>query len=108
MSFNLEAAFNSILSLNGRAVQLHDLESDTKVNVKISPANYFRNLAAFEEVVFTGKEFVISKKSLDAVSFPALKRGMRIIDPDHGQSTIDTPIPLYILGQIVGWRVRTG
>lgn len=107
MSFNLEAAFNLALKLNSRVVVLHDMEGGDKINIAIAPANYFRNLSGVEETVFTGREFVISKASLDAQSFPALERGMRIIDPDDGNLTIDVPIPMYIFGKLVGYRVRT-
>lgn len=106
MSFNPAAAFNKILALQARPITLHDISTATQVNVKAAPANYFRNLAGPEETVAIGREFVISKKDLDEVSFPAPKRGVKLIDADFGYSTITDVREMVILGVIVGYRVR--
>jgi len=106
MSFDPESAFNKVLALQAREISIHDMELPLKVTIKAAPSNYFRNLSGPEETVMTGREFVISKKDLDAVSFPTPKRGHKIIDGDFGVSTIISVKEMVILGNIVGYRVR--
>jgi hypothetical protein len=106
MSFNPEAAFNKVLALQARTVTLHDISAALQVTVKAAPSNYFRNLAGPEETTSTGREFVISKKALDEVSFPAPTRGVKLIDAEWGYCTITAVREMVILGKIVGYRVR--
>jgi len=77
------------------------------VAIKVSPSNYFRNLQGPEEIVMSGREFVISKKSLDAVAYPIPKRGDRLKDTELGTSIISEVREMFSFGgDIVGFRVR--
>ena len=105
MSVNLVSAFEYIISLQGREKTLERLP--TTVQVKMANSNYFRNLAGLEETVVTGQEFIVSKRALDAVSFPTPKRGDVIFDVDLGEDTISEVKPLIIMGEIAGYRLRT-
>lgn len=96
-----------IVSLQGREVELHDMDTDTKVTTKIAPSNYFRNFEAIEEMVIEGREYVISKELLDNAGFTTLKRGIRIIDPVFNVSSIVEIREMVVMGEIVGYRVRT-
>lgn len=76
--------------------------------IRVTTSNYFRNLEAVEETVFTGREFVISKQVLDAAFYPTPKRGDRIKDEDLGVSTVTEVREMSGLGgAIIGYRVRT-
>jgi hypothetical protein len=76
--------------------------------IKLSPSNYSRLLASPEETVVTGREFVVSKNILDAVFFPNIKRGDRIIDPQLGANTVTDVKEMHGLGGIImGYRIRT-
>lgn len=107
MSLNLEAAFNVIINLKGRLMELHDLETDTKVSFKIAKSNYFRSLQGMEEISIDGREFIISKKLLVESGFPGLVKNVRIIDPEGGQYTISDIEEMEGLGNILGYRVKT-
>lgn len=104
---DLESAFNYIISLKGRPMMLHDLESGTKVTFKIAKSNYFRNLDGLEEMNIKGREFVISKKLLDASSLPNFGENIRIIDSDNKSYTITEIHEMEGLGTVLGYRVRT-
>jgi len=106
MSANMVAAFNFIIKLQGRDVTL-DIDN-TIYSIKLAPSNYFRKLAMIEEVVEEGYEFVISKTNLDSVSAPEPKRGDVIIDSVTGDNSIVEVKPLFALGELLGYRVRTG
>jgi hypothetical protein len=78
------------------------------VNIRITPGNYSRNLGAPEEIIITGREFVISKKNLDEVYFPSLKRGDRIKDSELGYIILSDINEMYGFGgSIIGYRVRS-
>jgi len=106
MSFDLVSAFNRALAVQARPITLHDIPNALQVNITAAPANYFRNLAGPEESISIGREFVISKRDLDAVSFGAPKRGHKLIDADFGYLTITEIREMVILGEIAGYRVR--
>lgn len=76
--------------------------------IRVAPANYFRNLSGPGETIIEGKEFVISKNSLDIVSFPPPRRGDRIKDSESGINTISEVREMHGFGgSIIGYRVRT-
>ena len=106
MSVNVQAAFNYALNINARDMVLYDTENDTDHNVRASLANYVRNLAAFDDMVIEGREFVISKTDLDKIPLTP-KRGMKITDADMGTYTISQVIELVGMGNIIGYRLRT-
>ena len=103
----LANAFNTLLSLHSRTVTLERPGVKT-VTIKVTPSNYFRNLAGPEEIVIEGKEFVISKTFLDAVEFGVPKRGDRITDAQTGLAVISEVREMFAFGgTIIGFRVRT-
>jgi hypothetical protein len=62
-----------------------------------------------EETVIHGREYIISKVDLDAITYPTPKRGDRIEDADLGISVIIEVRELFDLGGgILGFRIRTG
>lgn len=105
MSRNLLSGFEFIISLQGRDVTFERLP--TSVTVKMAPSNYFRNFTGPEEMVIEGKEFVVSKRALDAQSFPTPRRGDVIYDPEIGDNTVSEVKELFILGKLAGYRLRT-
>lgn len=102
----MNAAFNFILTLQGRDVTLE--RGATSVTVKMAPSNYFRNLSGPEEVVIGGREFVVSKEALDGQSYGTPRRGDLIIDSDMGPNAIVEVREMIVLGKLVGYRMRTG
>lgn len=101
----LSNAFNYLISLKGREVQIMDLNTSTTAFIKVADSNYFRKLEGLEETVIEGKEFVVSANDLKVFGEP--KRGHRIIDAYGKHDTIGEVKPMYLLkGQIVGYRIR--
>lgn len=103
-------AFNQLLFLHSRDATIERLGTGAiaPVGIKISPSNYYRNMQGPEETTMKGREFVISKTSLDAVSFPRPKRGDVIKDVDLGKNTISEVREMFDFGgNILGYRVRT-
>lgn len=107
MSINLESAFNYVISLKGKPLTLHDLETDTQVTFKIAKANYFRNLQGMEEITIKGREFVISKKLLEDSGFPGLEKNTRIIDGSSSFTITEIEEMEALEGQVLGYRVKT-
>jgi hypothetical protein len=104
----LSAAFNMILSKHGRNVQIFRGDEGAAVNIRVTPANYFRNLAGPEEIIVEGAEFILSKKVLDDVNFPKPRRGDVIKDAELGYKTLSEVREMYDFGgSILGYRVRT-
>ena len=110
MSLNLEAAFNTMIQFASGGVKatLKDLDSSTTAEVMVAKSNYFRNFSGPEEITFKGREYVVSKKMLDAAGFPIPKRGHKISHPDLGNGTISESDPMIVMGQVLGYRIRTG
>ena len=107
MSSNLANAFNQLLGIHFRQVTIQRPGVIAPVSVKVTPSNYSRKLSGPEDVVIDGKEFVVSKAVLDAVSFPMPKRGDRISDPDLGNHVVsDVQELLGFGGAILGYRLR--
>ena len=101
-------AFNQLLFIHSRKVTIKRRDTGQSKEIKVSPSNYYRNLNGPEEITMKGREFVISKVSLDSVSFPRPKRGDVIEDPDLGRNTIVEVREMFDLGgRVIGYRVRT-
>ena len=99
--------FNKTLLIQASDMELHNIDTNVKHTIKLAPSNYSRNLSGPEEVVIEGKEFVVSKKALDAVNYGAMKRGHKIIDADLGVNTVSEVRELIIMGVLAGYRLRT-
>lgn len=104
----LKMAFNYLLKVHSREVTL-SRPGGVSVDIRVSPSNYFRNLAGVGEVVTEGKEYVLSKEALDDSGFTVpLKRGDRITDPETGLMTISEVREMYDFGGgIIGYRLRS-
>jgi hypothetical protein len=104
----IKQAFNLLLKLHSREVTITRPGGAT-ATIRVSPSNYFRNLAGPGEVVVEGKEYVISKDILTSSGFTLpLKRGDRINDSEVGLIVISEIRELYNFGgQIIGYRVRS-
>lgn len=103
----LRNAYNLIIHFRGRVVTLRKKDGSIEESIKIAESNYFRNLRTFEESSYEGFEFVITKTSLDAISFGTPKKGDRIVDDLGGTNTISYVKPDIVFGEILGFRVRT-
>ena len=103
----LKAAFNILLQVHGRNMTL-SRPGGSSVSVRLAPSNYFRNMEAPEQVVVKGREFVMSKESLDLSGFGLLKRGDRLTDSDLGTNTISEVREMFDFGgAVIGYRIRT-
>jgi len=105
---SLEDAFNSVWNLQARPVTLLNIDTNTSYSVKAASSNYFRNMAGPEEMVYEGKEFVLSKRNLDLNSAPVPFRNMRLTDATFGTENITEVREMILLGAVIGYRVRTG
>lgn len=76
--------------------------------IKVTPSNYFRNLAMPEEVVVEGREFIIAKADLETIGYPLPKRGDRLQDSEIGISVISEVREIFDFGgSIMGYRIRS-
>lgn len=109
MSNSLEDAFNAVLQLTGRVVQLERPGAFSAESIKVSMSNYFRNLAAPEEVIIEGREYVVSQRNLNlTTNYRIVKRGDAIVDPILGEQRVTEVREMFGLGgTIIGYRVRT-
>ena len=104
----VKGALNLLLGLQGRTGTILRPGTALTGEVKYAPSNYSRNLETVSSTVVMGHEFVIGKDSLDAISFPAPKRGDRLVDADLGTMTLSEVRAMYdIGGAIIAYRVRT-
>ena len=108
MSFNLKNAFQTIINLQGRDMTFLR-KGGTSVTIKAASSNYFRNFAAPEEMVIEGKEFVVSLADLEKQLFPIpVRRGDQIRDPGvFGSNTISEVKEMVVMGELIGYRLRT-
>ena len=107
MSTNLANAFHQLLGLHSRMMTIERPGGPGPFNIRVTPSNYSRNLAGPEEVIVEGREFVISKKALEDISFPPLRRGDRLKDPELGSHIVSEVRELLGFGgAIVGYRIR--
>ena len=106
MSSSLADAFNNLLGIHFRTVTLERPGTIAPVSIKVTPSNYSRNLAGPEEITIAGREYVIAKANLEAVSFPFPRKGDRIKDTETGTHVISEVKELYGFGgAILGYRV---
>ena len=104
---SIKAAYLKLLTTHKRAMVLS--RNGTDYNIYATPSNYSRKLNGPEEIAIKGKEFIITKDTLDKVTFPgAPKRGDRLADEDIGVNIISEIHEMYDFGgAIIGYRVRT-
>lgn len=106
---DMKAAFNMVLALHSRPMTISRRGTVTTGSIRAAPSNYFRNLEVVNKVTSEGREFVVAKDTLDAVSFPEPKRGDALVDVVHGTMVVNQVIPMYVIGaEIVGYRLRVG
>lgn len=106
---SIRAVLDYMLSIHGREMTLTRYATPTNLTgtLKVSPSNYFRNLAGPDAVTMEGKEFVISKTALSAIGFTNLKKGDRLSDAEIGVSVISEIREMYdVGGQVIAYRVR--
>lgn len=104
---SLSDAFNYVIKFQKRVMEIHDIDSDTKVNLEVAPSNYFRDLAGVAEMQIQGQEFVVTAVDIFNLPFEAPKRGQVLIDSILGENTISEVRPMLINGNLVGYRIRT-
>lgn len=86
-----------------------DVDHTTPKKIRVSPSNFFSKTDTLSETTVEGSEFVISKKALDEIGFPAPSRGDLIEDPDLGYLYLTQSLPMFDVGAaVIGFRVRTG
>lgn len=107
----LKDAFNALLGMHSRTAKISRpgvSGLDTPKDIRITPSNFQAKDPAVVQTIVQGYEFIISKEVLDAVSFPAVRRGDLIEDVDLGPLNVDTVEAMYDIGaKIMGFRVRT-
>lgn len=100
-----------VLNLHGRSMTIFR-PATVIVNtgtIRATPSNYFRNMEVADKITTEGREFVISKDSLDAISFPTIRKGDKLVDTAMGTMTINECREMFdIGGVIIGYRVRVG
>lgn len=109
---SLKTAFENILSINSKEVTIKRYTSgpDQTGTIRVAFSNYFRNQEGPANTVFEGREFVITKSSLEQAGFSTVMRGDRLIftDPDISEVTVDIVREMTdIGGSIMGYRVAT-
>lgn len=106
----LTNAFNSLLNLNSRVMVLTRPGVAGTYSIKVSVSNYQRNVAAPEEMIVYGREFVISLQTLTESGWSGkVKRGDWITDTEFGKMSIVEVEEMVGLGGILmGYRVRMG
>ena len=102
---SLKNAFNALVNLRGKEMQLQKADASKTIALKVAVANFDRNMAMVEDTTSQGYEFVVSSDSLKDFGRP--KRGDRFIDSEYGTNTITSVKPQTELsGAILGYRVR--
>lgn len=108
MSTNIADAFNLMLKMKARPMTIERPGVVAAQNIKIATSNYFRNMAAQEEVIIEGREFIVSKRDLDAIAFGRPKRGDVIYDIDLDANIVKEAREMIGFGgEIIGYRLRT-
>lgn len=103
---SIDNAFNILVNIQGRPMTLQKADFSIEITIKGAVSNYFRNLAAPEEIIVEGREFVIKKEDLGEFGTP--ERGDRLIDVELGKNVIKEVRPMMTLGgAIIGYRIRT-
>lgn len=112
---SLDKAFNYLLQKAARPMTIERLNSRNgaiaAVDILAAFSNYSRNMAFTEEVVVRGRELVISwNETLKASDFAdtGIRRGDRIKDTELGEFIVTEAEPMIAMGNIIGYRVRTG
>ena len=106
---SMTAAFNMLLMMHSRPMTITRRGTVTTGTVRVAPSNYHRNLEVSGSVTEEGREFVVSKEALDAISFPKPKKGDALVDPDMGTMIIVEAFEMFSIGaEIVGYRLRVG
>tara|TARA_R110000851_G_scaffold91621_2_gene199981 strand:- start:4842 stop:5168 length:327 start_codon:yes stop_codon:yes gene_type:complete len=75
--------------------------------IKVAKSNYSRNLQGPEEIVMSGREFVLEKTQMESSSLYPPKRGDRLIDQiNNVYSMIEINPMTGLKGELIGFRVR--
>lgn len=105
---NLQGALDLMLNLKGTQATISRPGTILTATIKIAPSNYQRNLEVSNNIISTGREYVISRALLDAAGYPFPKRADRLNVFEVGILTIAEIIEMYDIGGVImAWRCRT-
>ncbi len=97
----MQNALNFIIDLQGIDVQIKDLSDGTEYTVKAAQSNYFRKPEVDEQIVATGRQYVISTKNLQFTP----QRGDRFLISATDYYSIAQVVEMRALGNVVGYRL---
>lgn len=105
----LAAAFNILIQMHNRPMDLSRPGTALTGKVKCAPSNYFRNIDVEQNITSKGREYVVSKPDVDLIAgFGIPKRGDVLVDPDLGRMVLSEIRELHDFGgAIIGFRLRT-
>jgi len=104
---SLKDAFDSLLGVHKRTMTISRSTGES-ASIFVTPSNFFRNTEGPSDTTISGREFVISARTLSKAVFPYPKRGDRLEDPELGSLTISEVREMYDYGgSIIGFRLRT-
>ncbi len=103
----LKEAFNLIIQLQKEDCDILTKSGVAINGVAIARSNLNRKLQAIEDSTYEGREFVFTSDEAERVSWDP-RLGDRITTPTLGTNSITEIIPQIALGQLIGYRVRTG
>jgi len=104
---SLNNLFCYIINLKGKTVTIK--RGTNEYNVMMAQSHYFRNSESIEESVVTGQEYVVSKKSLDDVTFPVPpKIGDYVLFPEKQRAIKEVSPMEGLKGIVIGYRLRFG
>lgn len=96
-----------LLKAQGRTMSIERLNKFAPVDILVCPTSYSRDLASFSETTISGKEFIISKFSIQDTDYLPLKKGDRVTDSEMGTFILSRVTEMIVMGAVVGYRVRT-
>jgi len=101
----MKDAINLALKINQRLMKIYSV-GGTQSDMYVTKSNYSRNTALPEEVVASGREYIVSMDELLKTAYTSIKRGYKLEDSQLGIFTVTEVNEMVVLGEIVGFRVR--
>ena len=106
MSISIINAYKWALKINQRLMTIYAVGSAPQ-NIYVTKSNYSRKMELPEEISTKGREYIITLENLAKTSYSVPKKGYKLNDSVLGYATIIEVNEMIILGQVVGYRVRT-
>jgi hypothetical protein len=104
---SVKQAFNLIISTAGRPMDFKRKSSPVEIltGIDAAPDSIYRQIAGPEELTIDATGVVVKYDDFKDTSYGLPAKGHTVTDPVFGTQTINSVKEMFVLGELIGFRI---